>query len=438
MPLPRVVNGMHAPNRRMWDVEKCIASARGTGCITILHHLMFQRDTVADQFGDFENAYWYGKLRWGHAPQGIPPAPELLIHVRMFHPDWRALDPKAWAAHTVKMLSNWQDPDGRRANLLDDPFVCVSPANEQDIESRAPGTGANSVAEYKVIGQWCLDWVREFDRLTPGRKCLTAWPAFAGGHDAIPDDPDSEYGVPEVKAAMALYDLGAVHLYGHAEWGPIDGPPTLPGGVDAFWHMLRAFRPAGWRDTHQPSPTRPRDRGGFCAQFPGKPFVVSESGTFGHADKALTAQTLTAWRGLLEAAVKSGACLGVTPFIWNSDAAHPTNTIWDNEELRNAAPNIPPYATGARVPVRGAHPGPSGPAPTLPPPAVPPPTSTVAGVEPRIQVLKGDGWTSIARRALGREPKVKEVTALAAANPGVTGPPANVWVRSPWHKVERM
>jgi len=435
MSLQRVVNGMHIANSRQYDVEKCIASARGTGCVTILHHLMYARDEVAGQWGDIENRWWYGKLRFGHAPQGIPPAPELLIHVRMYHPDWRALDPKAWAAHAVKMLSSWVDPDGQRVNLLDDPFVCVSPANEQDIESRAPGTGANSVAEYAVIGQWCLDWAREFDRLTPGRKCLTVWPAFAGGHDAQPDDPDSEYAVAEVKAAMALYDLGAVHLYGHAEWGPIEGPKTLPGGVDAYWHMLRAFRPKGWRDTAQPSTTRPRDRGGFCAQFPGKPFIVSESGTFGHADKALTDQTLAAWKGLLDVAAASGACLGVTPFIWNSDEAHPTNTIWGNERLRDSAPGIAPFVTTARVPIRGARPNPS-PVPAPQPPAQPAPP-TPLGVEARILVLRGEkSWLAVARRALGRQNvTMAEAAQLQAANTG--GLKEGAWLRSPWHRVER-
>lgn len=430
MTLPRKVNGMHIANRKQYDVEKCIASARGTGCVTILHHLMFPRDEVAGQWGDVENRYWYGKLRHGWPAQGIPPAPELLIHVRMYHPDWRSLDPKAWAAHTVTMLSNWQGLDGERANLLNDPFVCVSPANEQDIESRAPGTGANSVAEYAEIGRWCEAWAREFDRLTPGRKALTCWPAFAGGHDALPDDPDSEYGVPEVRSAMALYDLGAVHLYGHAEWGPIEGPKTLPGGRDAPWHMLRAFRPAGWRDRNQPSQNRPRDRGGFCAQFPDKPFIVSESGTFGHSDPALTDQTIAAWTGLLSVAALSGACLGVTPFIWNSDESHPTNVIWSNERLRNAAPNIPPFATSARVPVRGA---------TVPQPAPSPgPVPIALRVEPRILVLPGEkSWYAVARRAL-ETPNVTaaQVTALQAANPGPLKEGA--WLRSPWHKIERI
>lgn len=399
MSLPRVVNGMHLPNRKMYDVEKAIASAKGTGCVTILHHLMFPRDDVADQWGDVENRYWYGKLRHGWPAQGIPAAPELLIHVRMYHPDWRALNPKAWAAHTVTMLSDWRGLDGEAANLLNDPFVCVSPANEQDIESRVPGTGANSVGEYAEIGRWCEAWAREFDRLTPGRKCLTCWPAFAGGHDARPDDPDSEYSVPEVRAAMALYDLGAVHLYGHAEWGA-DAAKTLPGGADEYWHMLRAFRPAGWRDRNQPSATRPRDGGGFCARFPGKPFIVSESGTFGHSNSALTEQTLAAWRGLYIVAASHGSCLGVTPFIWNSDDSHPTNTIWGNATLRDAAPLIPPYPTAARVPVRGTAPAPTpSPVPPPPPPAWRPVVSASVGVY--AQPAAGEGAAAFAGRAAG-------------------------------------
>lgn len=357
MTLTRVVNGMHVANRMQYDVEKCIASARATGCVTILHHLMFEKDDVAQQWGDFENRYWYNKLRKGWAPQGIPPAPELLIHIRMYHPQWKHLDPRAWAQHSVSMLSNWRGPDGESANIWNDPYVCVSPANEQDIEDRPADTGANTVAEYAEMGRWNRAWAEEVNRLLPNRKALLCWPAFAGGHDAQADDPDSEYAVPEVRDAMRLYEIGAVHLYGHAEWGA-DAGKTMPGGSDQYWHMCRAFRPKGWRDAHQPSSSRPRDRGGFCAQFPGKPFVVSESGTFGHNNPALTTQTLAAWNGLLEAAALNGACLGVTPFIWNSDQSHPTNVIWSNEALRNAAPLISPYVTRALVPVRGAAPAP--------------------------------------------------------------------------------
>ena len=50
---------------------------------------MFPRDEMIDQHGDVENAYWYWKLRHGWPAQGIPPAPERLIHIRLFQPNWR-------------------------------------------------------------------------------------------------------------------------------------------------------------------------------------------------------------------------------------------------------------------------------------------------------------------------------------------------------------
>lgn len=360
----RVINGMHVGNGGQWFIEDMLKTDDRRGCMTILHHLMFPRDEIAGQWGDVENAYWYWKLRNGWPAQGIPPAPDRLIHVRLFHPAWRALDPKAWAQHAVKLLSDWRF-EGLRANLWDDPMVAISPANEQDIEGYGPGGAATTVGEYDAIGRWNLAFWDEVDRLIPGRRALSCWSALAGGHDAHPDDPDSEYAVYSVRDAIQRCDLGAVHLYGHMEWGT-DGNKTLPGGSDAVWHMLRAWRPAGWRDANQaPRPGRPRDRGGFCAQFPLKPFIVSEAGTFAHSDRSRTAQTVTALKGLYTRAAEDPLCLGVTPFIWSTDGAHPTNNIMANPELRDALTRARMFETVARVPMRSTTPTPtSTPTPT--------------------------------------------------------------------------
>lgn len=449
--MARVVNGMHVGNTRHWHVEDMLRTDGGRGAMTILHHLMFPRDAMADQWGDVENAYWYHKLRHGWPAQGIAPAPERLIHVRLYHPAWKSLDPKAWARHAVTMLSDWRF-EGLRANLWDDPLVCVSPANEQDIEGYGPGGAAQTMAEYEVIGRWNLAFWDEVDRLIPSRRALSCWSALAGGHDAIYNDPDSEYAVPAIRDAIFRCDVGAVHLYGHMEWGS-EGDKTLPGGVDDVWHMLRAWRPAGWRDRNQPTTaTRPLDRGGFCAQFPGKPFIISEAGTFAHHDRGRTAQTVKAMQGLLKRAASDPACLGVTWFIWSTDAAHPTNNIMANPELRDALVRAPMFETAARVPVRGASPVPV-PAPSpIPRPPVALPATVHDALTVTMAPRPAEGWGAFAGRMhghgaadytlrLGWAVEVLAANGIPASRADVQAqrvpqPSARPAWASPWHRPE--
>lgn len=347
--MSRVVNGMHVSNNKHWDVEKMIQSMKGNGAATILHHLMFPRDEMVDQWGDVENAYWFGKLRMGWIHQGIAPAPERLIHVRMFQPNWYQIDPVAWAQHSAAVLSNWRF-EGLSADLWQDPFVCVSPCNEQNIEPML----SRSTDAYVLMANWQHKFWNEIDRLIPGRKALSCFGAFAQGHDPdYADVPDGEYKIPQVKALVERVDIMATHPYGHLEWGAA-GPATVPGGADEYWHMLRDFRPEGWRDSRQPG--HPHDPGGIRAQFPKKPLLFTESGTFSHADAAMTDATLAAMGRLLKRCAEDGNVLGVTWFIWNSDESHPTNTIQGNARLRDALAGLPGYSTTAKVPVRGATP----------------------------------------------------------------------------------
>lgn len=86
-------------------------------------------------------------------------------------------------------------------------------------------------------------------------------------------------------------------------------------------------------------------------------------------------------------------------------------------------------------------PAPTQPAPVPPPPAPPPspgPTPLSFVVEARIQVLPGENsWLKVARRALGNPNiPVARGKELEAANPG--GLKVGAWLRSPWHKVERI
>jgi len=413
MAVARVVNGIHVSNSRHWDVEQMLRAARTNGAVTILHHMMFPRDELVDQYGDVENAYWYGKLRWGWPAQGITPAPERFIHVRLFQPNWRDYEPRAVAQDAVTLLSNWRF-EGLSADLWQDPFVGVSPCNEQNLEPVGN-------KEYALHARWQLDFWAEVDRLLPKRKALSVLGAWAYGGDVQPDVPDSEYQVREVRELLTYVDVLATHPYAHYEWGLDAGRATVDPARDGCWHLLRDFRPEGWRDNVQPG--RPHDIGGLLAQVPGKPLLITEAGTFRHSDRGLTQETLWAMRTLLETAAKSGRVLGVTWFIWNSGPEHAGNVIWENPDLRAGLEALPDYVTTCRVPAHAAAPTP------LPEPAV-------TGGEVHERVLKRDGYTAVARRLLGREPTTAEVAELSAFNGNAKLVPG-ACVSSPWHKAVR-
>ena len=50
----RLLNGMHWPNSKVWDIEQCLRAA--PGCVTVLHHDLFPGpDAITGQTGDVEN-----------------------------------------------------------------------------------------------------------------------------------------------------------------------------------------------------------------------------------------------------------------------------------------------------------------------------------------------------------------------------------------------
>lgn len=413
--MKRVTNGMHLANQGQWHIEQMLRAARTNGAVTLLHFMMFPHDVISDNTGDIENAYWYGKLRYGWPAQGIPAAPERLIHVRLYQSNWADWDPVEVARRCVPLLSGWRDYLGRSADLWMDPFLCVSPCNEQNLEG--PESARH---DYVRHARWQLDFWDEVDRLKPDRRALSCLGAWAYGGDVKPDVPDSEYQVPEVRELCQRVDILATHPYAHLDWGNWDSADPQK---DGYWHLLRDFRPAGWRDSRQPG--RPHDIGGILAQIPGKPLLISEAGTFVHGDVGRNAETIAAMRLLLAAAANSGRVLGVTWFIWNSGPEHAGNRIWHNEALRNAIEAFPDYDTTATVPTRGQ-------APPVTPPPEPPvevPTVPAGTVRPAIEVLKGDGWWAIARRAYGTA-TAANVSQLQAANAGVVKltPGMRLWV----------
>ncbi len=356
----RVVNGMHLSNHRHWFVEDQIAASKATGALTILHHLMIPRDDLADQWGDPENEYWLCKLRDGWEPQGIPPAPERLIHVRCYHADWAHLDPVTWARHIVGVLGAVRS-GGKTYDLWEDPFVCVSAANEQNLHYEAgdldPANqpGYQTVAWYEFLAKWNLTFWREVDRLRPDRAALSCWSALAYGHEPPGTSPDAEYQIPAIREAIDYCDLGASHPYAHLNW--LGGAATVDRDRDGYYHLFRPFRPANLPGHDTPLP-------GVLGQFPGKPWLFTECGTFSHSHRDKTDTTLDAMRRFLSECAKSGRVLGATWFIGNTDDAHTDNNIGANDELRRALADLQEYRTSAEVPL--AHDSPS------PPPVIDP------------------------------------------------------------------
>ncbi|MEO8084401.1 MAG: hypothetical protein ABI780_11305, partial [Ardenticatenales bacterium] len=390
----------------------------------------------------------------------------------------------AYAEHYHALLSRWHGHGYADRNVWQDPKVGIIPANEQNIE-RALGTGAAcswwhapgtyrdlhvtdalaksliaggmkfaeaaeavlareqtqadkeawSVAEYKKIAAWNVAFWDRIDELEPNRKALAVWSAFAQGHDCRADAPESEYQIPEVAAAIRRCDVFNHHPYCHWNDGAKDGP----GEADQYWGLLRGHRPKGWRDTHQPG--RPADPGGALAIFAGMPFVAGECGTFKHSDPAFAVANEAAIEALWRADAATGRGLGSAVYIWHGHDDHRANVIMHSPPFRDALRDSPLIATDVAWPTARPGHGFGGAATPTPVPApsttpVPPPV-TAPGVEPRIVVLKGKGWTDIARRALGREPTAAEVKRLQAANPDVGALTAGQHVLSPWHKVVR-
>jgi hypothetical protein len=169
---------MHMPNQRQWHIEQALRAAGPLGTVTFLHVQLFD-DPLLPSLADNENENWYIKAREGHPPQAIAPAPQRLIHIRMYHPNWTTLDPARWAEHTAELLGNWKGArttEGQRRDLWQDPYLAVSFANEQNLHYEAgdadPGHQYKyqSVVWYERVADWNLKALRRPDRyIRPGR-----------------------------------------------------------------------------------------------------------------------------------------------------------------------------------------------------------------------------------------------------------------------------
>lgn len=448
----RAMNAIHQPQDGLhWHWESMFKAAKlgrefpANGMVKCLHTELFVDDdrTYLPTGGSSDNANWLGKIR--------DLAPDALVIIRLYHPAWWTLDPRAYAEHYHALLSRWHGHGYADRNVWQDPKVGVVALNEPNIE-RALGSGAAcswwnapatcvtqaqneawSIAEYKKIAAWSTAFWNRIDELEPNRRALAVWGAFAQGHDCREDAPESEYAIPEVAAAIRRCDVFNHHPYCHWNDGAKDGP----GEADQFWGLLRGHRPKGWRDTHQPG--RPADPGGALAIFADMPYIAGECGTFKHSDPAFAARNEAAIEALWRADAATKRSLGSAVYIWHGHDDHRDNVIMHSPAFRDALRDSPSIAGEVPWPVARPGRGVGGavtpaPAPQPAPAPSPSPVPSSLGVLPMIQVLKGDGWTSIARRALGRNPKVAEVTALRGANASVTGLTAGAWLVSPFHK----
>lgn len=359
----RAVNGMGWSNGPQWFNEQALRAVGDNGALTCLHFQLFGRDPITGMAGEDENCLWYGKWRYGFPPQGIPPRPEMLIHVRLYHPNWQQQDPVKLAEQSADLLANWRgsrDHAGLTANLWDDPYLLVSPCNEQDIEPTPPADRVWHASMYEGYARFQLAWLKRLDQLLPRRKALTLTGAFAGGHDPMDGPapvPDGEYQIGAVREMLHAFDAVGVHCYAH-----LNEPLRLdaPWQRNAYWGSLRPWRAVGFKNDS--------DVGGVISQYPHLTYFFSEIGTFSHSDKGRTGDTWEALKQMYQAGASSGNVIGMTPFIWHSGNEHSENRILPNEELRARLENAPRFTTTATVPVRGATPPPPPPPPPEPEP----------------------------------------------------------------------
>ena len=347
----REVNGVHWSNGPQWNNEQALRAAGDRGALTALHYQLFPTDPISGLHGEDENCLWYGKWRYGFEAQGIPPRPEMLIHLRLYHPNWTEQDPVRLAEQAAELLANWRGSRyhaGLTANLWEDPYLLVSPCNEQDIEPTPPADLVWSAADYERYARWQMAWLARLDQLVPKRKALTLTGAFAGGHDPIDGPapvPDGEYQIGAVREMLHAFDVVGLHSY-----ALMNDPARLsaPWQRNAMWYMLRPWRETGYKDD--------TDVGGVISQYPDLTYFFSECGTFTHSDRSKTGETFEAIRAFYQMAADSGNVLSACPFIWHTGSEHAENNIWPNEELRGRLEAMPRFTTTATVPTAGASP----------------------------------------------------------------------------------
>lgn len=350
--MARSVGGSTWPNNgEEWDIETLIRTGGAQGTTTFIHPAIV-RDPWLWSAPSNDNLGIYLKVREGYPPQGLDAYPQQAIHIRFYdrfdvHAGLAESDPASWAARVVAMLAEQTydyfagyDRKGnalhatRTVNLLDDPFVVVSAYNEVNLEYGIYMNRKPNAATYWEWAEREVAFWDEFDRLAPRRRCLTASSAPAAGHDAFPDDPDSEWAVIENAGLLNAVDVVQVHTYAERNTQPQSGPD----GADAYWYALRPFRSKGYRENVQGQTGRPADRGGVVSQFGGRyRYFISEWNNFVCDREDMEIVTCRDFDAMEDAFAECPWLVGATSFIWRG-GPHNMNVIARKDGRGNPRP----------------------------------------------------------------------------------------------------
>lgn len=265
--------GIHLPNGDM-DLSK-FSDVVGDGCYTLLH----------------PQAGVLGELRRRQ--------PSALVLVRMYTPNWCALDPRQWARDCAEV---YRQVKGYTKHL--------TWANEQQLRDESGGViGADAghratADDYRKIHTWNLAWLDEFKRQAGCADAILHYPAFATGHS----DDQNDYGF--VGLDICRPGIEQCHILDRHYYWDVNAGPEDKWGCQriALAHAL----------------------------FPDHPIFVSEAGNFAVTDPRSPEQYAKAgyvWQAL-------SYCLGWTYFIGaDPTRAHQANDMSRNEDIFTALRN---------------------------------------------------------------------------------------------------
>lgn len=407
----RDVRGHTWPNNgQEYDVETLIRSVGPKGSITFLHQQVLT-DPYKGSGPSGDNAGILGKIWGGWPSQSLPAAPEVFVHIRFYEQyveDVVKLGVAEYARRVASMLQSWRGdwwidgrPQTRVMDLSRERRVGVSVLNETNLWAEHRGAVEadqwkfRTPEHYRLMAELELSIFKALDDLLPGRECLWVSSAPAPGHDAYPDDPDSEWPVIRAAGLLDYVDLVGVHTYAVRDWNSESGP----GDSGRYWWSLRPFRPVGWRDRTEPQTGRPADKGGVVARWPELRYFVTEWGNFACHIPELSETTVRDHDGFLRAFAESGAVVASTNFIWLSGREHQKNIVRDNKRLLGwYAREIGAYPTVADLPGARWRWGKPEPKPEPEPPAENP-GGNVPSFNPNPNGYAIPEWTGVYKRA---------------------------------------
>lgn len=317
--MTQVAFGPHVENINVnhhADVRDSITHPEG--CVTVLSLQMAQM-------------YPYLRARFGS---------RLLIHIRMYAPNWYIWTPEIWAAECHVRLS-------AIPGLLDDPFAIITLGNEPDLQYEGHPDAATWDRPLLALETWDYIWSwferahMTFIGYTPHRRAALFTPPPAGGHEPWGYPPDWEFQLESFKALLAASDGICVHAYGNP-----DGSGSNPSN-EGYWHGVRFCRPKGYRETVQgKAPINGRgDPGGVAIQYPNYPIFNAELGTWLHQAREPWAveRSMRMLHEMHAEYQQLSNYVGGTIFIFDSDGANQSNVLWGNDALIRRLPELHQY-----------------------------------------------------------------------------------------------